>query len=139
MKKPILFCLLILSMIITSCSKDENESNVQNEEVSLVGVWLWQSETIDGDSIELDSCEAQFTLTFDSNSNFIDNQPYSISGECTDDIANGTYSIDGTNISFVYEGEGSTTNEQDFEISDDILTLTHTNEEGENVATFKKM
>ena len=101
MKNSILICFLTISMILTSCTKDENKTDIQNEELSIVGVWLWQSETINGETVDLDSCESQFTLTFDEANNFIDNQPYNVSQVCTDDVSIGTYNIEGSKITCI--------------------------------------
>lgn len=105
MKKLNVFLLLITVTILTSCSKDDDSSEISA--ASLVGTWQWTASAENGEEYELDECDLMDTLVFSP-----------------DNTASGTYYyFDGTSCAVDVEDDAFT-----WSLSGDVLTATYTDD-----------
>ena len=95
--------IICLFLILTSCSSDDNGGTDINFEDSIIGTWKYTSSTFNGVNDELTECDFLNTLVFNS-TQLISTEYYGDTCEMID-ITTETYSITGTLISIIFEGE----------------------------------
>ena len=101
MKKTKLIIVAILSLIVTSCSNDDNGNDNGNNDPSIIGTWKTTKEVfVDSEGImttnNRDDCEQMGRTVFSSDGNFSDSGYYS---NCTVDWENnGNWEIISGNI-----------------------------------------
>lgn len=67
MKYTITMVLAGILLTLSSCSKEEDVEFIQSDSVDLIiGTWQLQSQTQNGDVVNLDDCNMQGTITFEN-------------------------------------------------------------------------
>ena len=126
MKKMKLFCgILIGFMILSSCSSDADSNS---DSISIVGIWK-PVKNVDVCSTGYEevyvhsSCIQMSRITYysDGTINWTENS-YNNAGECSESFnENGTWTLNGDNLSITLEGETNTSTF--FEITNDTLQI----------------
>lgn len=131
----LVFTGIAVASVLSSCSKDDDDSN------PLIGKWgveqfiLKDVQSITGttDTTKyISTDEEYFTIEFKNDNS------YSILYPNTKDrTASGTYTLSGSEISI--KSSTNFTNKATYEISNNKLTLTSKNDNGERIETYKKL
>ncbi|RAJ12164.1 lipocalin-like domain-containing protein [Olleya aquimaris] len=121
MKKYIQFCLIVITLILSSCDPDDG-NQVTPPQASILGEWKLQSITYGTISEPLDDCELMQTFTFTANGNL--DVYYDTSGNC--DFATRTifYVLENNILTVTVPEEGG--NGSDYIIKNNIETLNQT-------------
>tara|TARA_R110002050_G_scaffold300018_1_gene467344 strand:- start:20612 stop:21031 length:420 start_codon:yes stop_codon:yes gene_type:complete len=94
--------LTIISCFTFSCSSDDSPSTEENA-AKLIGTWKLTSETEDGASIQLDTCELLYTIIISSTQ--ITSKDYYGDNCEIEDSYSITYSLKGNTITTTEDGE----------------------------------
>jgi len=95
MKKTIFYCLLICTLNISSCSKDDDIS----DETAIIGTWTLISHFIEGVETELDECDITSSISYDEQYNYSRNTYQMIGNDCGNIYAEiGTWKFLGKNV-----------------------------------------
>lgn len=141
MKKPILLAFLALGLAFTSCNKDDDAPVAEQQATKLQGTWQLQSQLYDGEQETLNDCELESTIAFKSDNTMENDYRYMSNDQCMSDITSGTWEvISEGKIKVSESGNGfSISVNGNFTISNDILTLIYTDEDGESKQIYKKI
>jgi len=123
MKKSI-FILICLSIITSSCSDDDDNSN----ESTLIGKWDYYQETNEINGTEINafdwphSCSSiKDNIEFNNNGNYIESSYLNNCQLDTDNSGNGSWTLNGNNLTVNIWGENYTY--QIITLNNDILKL----------------
>ncbi len=133
MKKLNLFLSLLLTIILFSCSNDDDGVN-ENQISELVGTWKITEKIENGATISLiPGCEAESGYIFQSDNRYIENDFGTVnlgnSTRCDDDGIPGSWSISENTLRLNYDafdGEPAFSLNFEFEISGETLILIYT-------------
>ena len=141
MIKKIFFSFLAISLLFVSCSKDENETPPEEDgsTTDLLGVWNYASYIDDEGELLATDCEKNQIIDFQENGVFRFTYYDDGSGTCEknqDAMGSWEYLSDDGKIELDYGNDD--VYEVEYSISDDTLTLTIDEGEGEYKEVYEK-
>lgn len=127
MKKVLYTVIVSLTLLIYSCKKEDKNNNPTTN--TIVGTWLVQSITGNGQTKNLDSCSRQNYYVFTDKTFKAVDYDTEQNGACVEEIKKGSYTISGNQLIMTSEMEKEI---KVFTIEREILTLTETYKENDN-------
>lgn len=125
--KKILGIVTILTLLIYSCKKEEKENDASTNTV--VGTWLIQSITGDGQTKDLDSCSRQNYFVLSDKTFKVIDFDIEQNGTCVEEIKEGSYIISGNQLIMT---SGIEKEIKFFTLEGDTLILTESYKENNN-------
>lgn len=103
--KKITLAIAALTLIFTSCSKDDSNENSDNQD-KIIGTWLYETRFENATEIALDDCEKKDTRAYASDGSFSFKFHENSGNSCNlDDTETGRWAKDGNNYRFTDEVE----------------------------------
>ena len=138
MKKVFILFSVLASVVFTSCNKDENDG--QTPEETLAGSWQLTAQVDNGEASELDNCDKEQTIVFNSDSTYDFVSFDQVEGSDDDCAINeevsevGSWSVPSSGLLTITSGGSDLTAE--YAVSGDELTLTYEFESEGIMQTF---
>lgn len=128
MKNLITAVALLICFTFTSCSTDEDNTEPEVQEVSIVGTWFLTSISFDDVVEELSECDLNSNIILTADDTIEDNEFIEDSQfGCFNDGLSGTFEVSGENITFSFvDGEPEEVVETvsySFEMTESTLSL----------------